>query len=67
MSCHDVLLVVHGLPNNEQRVLDDRIGVAKYEIDSARYDAIPVELPMGLNVEGVLVSIHSAVVKDCTV
>ncbi|WRX21593.1 hypothetical protein QQP08_014080 [Theobroma cacao] len=54
MSCHDVLLVVHGLPNNEQRVLDDRIGVAKYEIDSARYDAIPVELPMGLNVEGVL-------------
>ena len=49
MSYHNVFLVVHGLLNNEFKVLDDCARVAKDEINSARYDTISVELSMGLN------------------
>jgi hypothetical protein len=58
---HGVLLVVHGLPSDDQRVLDNRGGVTEDEVHSAGDDAVAVELSVCLDVQGILVPIHSTV------
>jgi hypothetical protein len=58
---HGVLLVVHGLPHDDQRVLDNRGGVAEDEVYGSRNHAVAVELSVGMHVQRVLVTIHSTV------
>lgn len=58
---HCVLLVVHRSPDDDQRVLDYGVRIAEDEVHGARDHAVPVELTVRLNVQGVLVPVHSAV------
>lgn len=60
----DVLLVVEGLADEDLAVLEDGFGVAEDEVDGAGDGAVAVELAEGVDVEGVLVRVHLAVVED---
>ena len=61
---HCVLLVVLWPSYYDQGVLDHSRRVTEDEVYGARDDTIAVELAMGLDVQGVLVPVHSAV-EDC--
>lgn len=61
LSRHRVLLLVHGLSYDDQAVLYDGRGVPEDEVDGAGDEAVPVELAVGLDVEGVLEGVHAAV------
>lgn len=68
-----VELVVQGLPHDDNGVLDHGGGGAEDEVDCAGDDAVAVELPVGLDVQGVLVtqdvatneSGHVSLVPEC--
>lgn len=61
------LLVCEGLPHHQLAVLEHSHGVAEHEVDGAGDGAVAVELPLGLHVQGVLISVHLAVVEHCLV
>jgi len=44
-------------------ILNNNGGVAKNEVHRAIYVALRIELPLGMDVEGVLVSFKAALVK----
>lgn len=60
----DAVLVVQRLPHDHLAVLEHRRGIAEDEVDGAGDGAVPVELSVGVGVEGVLVPVHVAVVED---
>lgn len=60
---HGVLLTVHGFPDDDEAVLDEGGAGAKDEVNGAGDDAVAVEVAVGLGVEGVLVTVHAAVVE----
>ena len=64
MCCHNAILVIHWLPNHHCAVLEHCSRVSKDEVNGATDGAVAVELAMGVDVEGVLVPIHLAVVED---
>nr|GMC83740.1 hypothetical protein BHE74_00043207 [Ipomoea batatas] len=59
-----VLLRSHGLAGHDLRVLDHGRGVAEDEVDGAGDVAVPVELPLAVGVESVLVGVDFAAVDD---
>jgi hypothetical protein len=65
LCSHGVELAVHGLPNDDQGVLDHGGGVTKDEVHSARNNTVTIELSVCLNVQCVLVPIHPAIVEYC--
>ncbi|KAF7837798.1 RING-H2 finger protein ATL2 [Senna tora] len=51
-GCDDAVLVVEWLPDDESAVLEDGVGVTEDEVDGAGDEAVTVELPVGLGVQG---------------
>uniref|UniRef100_A0A7N0V4M2 Uncharacterized protein n=1 Tax=Kalanchoe fedtschenkoi TaxID=63787 RepID=A0A7N0V4M2_KALFE len=64
LGCHHGLLVIHRFPDDNLTVLDDCCCITKYEISCTRYDSFTIELAMRLCIQGILVSIHSAIAKS---
>ncbi|GAV70989.1 hypothetical protein CFOL_v3_14484, partial [Cephalotus follicularis] len=64
LGCHNVLLVIHGFPDHNHAVLEDSGCITKDKVNSSRDHATPVELPMSLDIQGVLVSFESAVQEN---
>lgn len=61
LSRDDVLLIVKGLSEVEDAVLEDDGGVAEDEVDCTGDDAASVELAVGLDVESVLETFETTV------
>ena len=64
MSCDYVLLIVQRLSDEEDAVLEDDGGVSEDEIYGSGDGAVSVELTLRVGVEGILVTVHAAVVED---
>lgn len=64
LGCDGVLLVGHGSPCIYIAVLNNSSGVTKDEIYGTINVAFFVELTLGVDVEGVLISFKAATVKD---
>lgn len=63
LGCDHVFLAGVGAAGVDVAVLEDSGGVAKDEVDGAGDVAVDVELAVGVDVEGVLVGDHVAVVE----
>lgn len=64
LGSNDVGLAVVGLAYEYVGVLDDGGRVAEDEVDGAEDVAFSVELPLGVDAEGVLVPLDAAAVED---
>lgn len=58
LGCYGVLLLGHGPSHIDHAVLEDYSCIAKDDIYGVIDEAFPVELCLGVNVEGVLVSVE---------
>lgn len=64
LSSDHAALGIEWLPDQHLAVLKDRGGVAEDEVDGPGDDTLAVELAVDVGVEGVLIAVDLAVVKD---
>lgn len=64
LSRDGVLLLVHGPPGEDHAVLEDDGGVAEDEVYGAVDVAFFVELPLGMDIESVLVAFEATAIED---